>query len=225
MRTIEDSGLGSLGATTPVLTQPERVPIFRMLMNGQRYCAGPELPAPKILFRKSMGLELCNVEGNGIQCAPATPVSALGGLGAVTWSNVLCKSYDNALRNMQILLSEAERVEVTASVAYRQAKALLDDETAWAQWKHAAPLLPETCEQETLKAESLYSALNEIVKGAGGERGVDAALPSQQPSDKTADTIKVVAVAGGISIAVIGVIYLVGPFVRGLSKAGARRLR
>lgn len=230
MRSIEGSGLG---ATVPVLTQPGRLPIYRMLMKGQRYLPGCVPDMLRESFNPAVGVQTCDVDGDGIRCSLATPVAAattglggLGALGAVTWSNVACGSYDRALSNLQILLAEADRVGVTG-IEYDQAKALIDDETSWAQWKHATPLLPETCTKETLKAEGLYAALNMAVRAAGGTRGVDLPLPSenQPPSDSTANTIKTVAIVAGISVAVLGTIYLVGPFVRAAAKAGARRLK
>ena len=229
MRTIEGSGLGT---TTPVLSRPGKEPLFRMLMTGQRYCTDfvPMMPGGN--FRASVGLDTCDDDGSGLRCKLSTPVSALGGLGAmgnlgsVTWSNVACSSYDHALQNLEILLVEAARVGVTG-IVYDQARALLDDETSWAQWKHATPLLPDTCREETLKAENLYSALNDAVKAAGGTRGTDAPPPSENWSspDKIADTIKVVAIASGITVSVVGIIYLVGPLIRGLAKAGARAVK
>ena len=234
MRRIEGPGLG---AAVPGLTRPGKEPLYRMLMTGQRYCYMnvPALPGKQ--YESAFGVQTCDVGGDGIQCQMATPVSALRGLGGigklgtVTWSNAFCRSYDNALENLQILLTEAERVGISNTVEYQQAKALIDNETSYAQWKHASPVLPETCTKETLKAEGLYSALNSAVKAAGGTRGVDVPLPSTIPTeedtktDKILGTVRTVAIVAGIAVAFGGVIYLVGPLVRGLSQAGAKRLR
>lgn len=224
MRSVENSGLGT---STPVLTQPGRVPLLRMLFKGQR--GGPracESDEPLMHYNPAMAVDVCDADGSpGVQCSvqsPITAMSGLGGLGAVTWSNAFCKSYDSALQNLQILLAEAERIGITDTIEYQQAKALLDDETSYAQWKHATPVLGETCTRETLKAEGLYAALNSAVKAAGGSHGIDLPNP---PADRTGETVRTVAIVAGISVAVLGTIYLVGPLVRAAAKAGARRIR
>lgn len=232
MRSIENSGLG---VTAPMLTQPGRYPVAHMLYTGGR-CGPGALPArPQDLFRKSIGLQTCEDTGSGMRCQSATPVSTMNGLGRLggtTIANPLCAGFDQALRNLKILLDEAERIStgssgnLTDDVPYQQAKAYYDKENSWWAWNRTDPILSGTCTAAILTAERYYNALNNSVKASGGTVGVDLAPPELPNNDHTiATTIKWVAVAGGITVAVGGIIYLVGPFVRSLAKAGARAVR
>ena len=233
MRSIENSGLGT---TTPVLAHPGRAPaVSRMLYTGDRHCAGPAPTRVSDFFRRSIGLQTCDADGSGsVGCQLATPVSALSGLGGTTVTNPFCSGFDQALENLNILLTEAERISAAASynltdsVAYQQAKAYYAKESSWWAWNRTDPVIPSTCTKAILTAESYYAALNAEVKAGGGKQGVDLpapALPGTDTDHSLANAIKWVAIAGGITVAVGGVIYLVGPFVRSLAKAGARAVR
>lgn len=216
MRSIENSGLG---ATTPVFMQPGRPPIARMLYSGGQCGPGAAPQSIHELFRKSIGLQTCDDEGSGIRCQSATPVSAMHGLGGL---GVLgCKSLDLAKDGLKQTLAVAEKngytgPEYTAAVNS-------------AIWDIAVviPYIGNDCAQYTLEAQRLDSNLRAALPSFAKNElpPMSGSLDTTDATNKTADTIKAVAIAGGISVAVIGVIYLVGPFVRSLAKAGARAVR
>ena len=222
MRSVENFGLG---ASTPVLTQPGRVPLLRMLFKGQR--GGPracESGEPSMHYNPAMAVDVCDADGSpGMQCSVQSPVTAMSGLGMVAYSNSFCLNYDKALESIKKLLAEAERVGVVDTIEYEQAAALLKREESWIPWEHAGPVLPATCEKETLRATGLYSALNDAIRAAGGRPGAEE--PPGGGGDNSGNTVRTVAIVAGITVAVGGIIYLVGPFVRAAAKAGARRLK
>lgn len=212
MRSVENSGLG---ATTPVLAQPGRVPLLRMLFKGQRGSARVcESDAPSMHYNPAMAVDVCDADGSpGMQCSVQSPVTALSGLGVLG-----CKSLDLALDSLKQTMKAAEEEGVLTS-EYTAAK----ESSVW-DISVVIPYIGDDCEKYTNEALRLESNLRRSLHRDFQER-LAPAPSGYTPSDRTGDTIKVVAIALGATVAVGGIIYLVGPFVRAAAKAGARRLR
>lgn len=226
MRSVESLGLG---ATIPAMARPGRaLAISKMLYTGERYPVGPmpirtdtRSTRAANFFTPSIELRICDVAGSGIQCQLATPVSALSGLGGggLGGLGVLgCKSLDLALDSLKQTMKAADDLGFSHP-AYIAAK----NSSVW-DVAVVIPYIGNDCEKFTNEAQRLDANLRAALP-TGAQALLPPIAPSYAPSDRLGETIKWVAIAGAITVGVGGIIYLVGPFVRSLAKAGARAVR